>query len=317
MMRGFAAIVVVVFALGLAVGLRAQEDPGRRPELQDHLASRYRLTTVGPGILGITGKPGSIRHAGGIVVLRRPGIYGCLKRDNPAFYAIREGKAEIFRGSQDASLEAGEKFYVHSVFVGSDVVTLGLVSVRTFSTAKGSGPLWVGLSFFLPPASLAQGDIDTVNRVLDQWVLPEESYRSPAPPAVAPEPAPAPAPPSELKPGMTRDQVLSALGQPRREVSFGTKTWLTYPGLVVLLEQGKLTSVDRSGQPPAKVSVTSEPDAADVYVDASFVSSTPATLELPAGTYKVSVRLPGYKEWEREVRVLGGSEITLRARLEK
>jgi hypothetical protein len=85
---------------------------------------------------------------------------------------------------------------------------------------------------------------------------------------------------------------------------------------VVLLAGGRLTSVDRSGQPPAKVAIVSEPDGADVYLDGTFVSSTPATLELPAGTYQVSVRLTGYQEWKRDLRVLGGSELTLRPRLE-
>ncbi len=61
----------------------------------------------------------------------------------------------------------------------------------------------------------------------------------------------------------------------------------------------------------------SEPDGADVYLGESFVGSTPATLELPAGTYKVNVRLPGFKDWQRDVQVLGGSELTLRARLDK
>jgi len=63
--------------------------------------------------------------------------------------------------------------------------------------------------------------------------------------------------------------------------------------------------------------VRSEPDGADVYLGANFVGSTPATLELPTGIYKVSLRLSGYKDWQREVQVPGGSELTLRAHLEK
>jgi hypothetical protein len=54
-----------------------------------------------------------------------------------------------------------------------------------------------------------------------------------------------------------------------------------------------------------------------VFLGDNFVGSTPATLELPAGSYKVSVRLAGFKDWQRDVQVLGGSELTLRARLEK
>src|SRR3989338_7924916 len=114
-------------------------------------------------------------------------------------------------------------------------------------------------------------------------------------PAPAPAPGPAPpAPPSELTPGMSRDAVVAAMGAPQREVSFGARTWLSYAGLVVLLEQGKLTAVDRSGQPPAKVQVVAEPDGADGFLNGSFVTPPPAPLELPAGTYQVSMRLPGY-----------------------
>ena len=305
-----------MLAFGFAAGLLAQQGPARRQELQQHLENRYRLTVVGPGILGLTGSRGTIRRAGGVVVLRREWIEGSLDRDNPALFAIREGKTEMYRGHKDAAIGAGEKFYVYSVQVGSDVVTLGMLSVRSISTPQGIGQLRTGLSFFFLADVLAQGDLDSVNRVLDQWVVPEESYRNQSTQA-PPQPEPPPAPPSELKSGMSREEVVATLGPPRREVSFGARTWLTYPALVVVLEQGKLTTVDRSGQPPAKVAVTSEPDGADIYVDASFIGSTPALLELPAGTYKVSVRLSGYKDWERELRVLGGSEITLRARLEK
>ena len=123
--------------------------------------------------------------------------------------------------------------------------------------------------------------------------------------------------PADLKPGMSKEEVVAALGPPRREVSFGQRTWLHYGSLVAVLEAGRLASVDRSGQPPTKVTIVSEPDGADVYLDGTFVSSTPATLELSAGNYQVSVRLPGYPDWKRDVRVLSGSEITLRARLEK
>lgn len=312
----FAAVVGLVLACCFEPGIAAQQDPGRRPELQQHLENHYRLTVVGPGLLGLTGSRSTIRRAGGVVVVRRAGIDGSLDRESPALSALREGKAEMYRGRKDAAVAPGERFYVYSLQVGSDVVTLGLVSVRTISTSGGSGPLWTGLSFFFPPEALAEGNLEVVYRVMDQWVVPEESYRL-AGGQSAPEPEPPPAPPSELKPGMTRDEVVAALGPARREVSFGARTWLTYTALVVVLEQGKLVSVDRSGQPPAKVSVASEPDGAEIYVDSSFVGSTPASLELPAGTYKVSVRLSSYKDWERELKVLGGSEITLRARLEK
>lgn len=316
-MRRMAGLAGLVFLAGLVAGQAATAGPGRRADVQASLEQRYRLTVVGTKLLGLSGSRGTIQRAGGVVVLRRDGLQGSFNPDMPASFALREGAAEMFRGRNDAPLPPGEKFYVHSIYVGSDLVTLGLVSVRTVSGSGATGQLWAALSFFVPPAALEQADLSSIYRVVDPWLLPEESMRAEETrPAEAP-PAPAPQPAAELKAGMTRDEVVSALGPPGREVSFGERAWLTYPGLVVLLEKGRLASVDRSGQPPARVNVVSEPDGADVFLDGSFVSSTPATLDLPAGTYRVSVRLEGYGAWEREVRVLAGSGLTLRARLEK
>ena len=52
-------------------------------------------------------------------------------------------------------------------------------------------------------------------------------------------------------------------------------------------------------------------------MDGSFVGSTPARLELGAGTHAVSIKAPGYLEWKRELRVLAGSEVSLQVSLEK
>jgi len=316
-MRKVDGAVAVLLVAALAGA--AAEPASRRADVERALRQRYRLTLVGTGMFGLTGDRASIREAGGILNLRRAGLQGSLDPDQPASFHVRQGQAQAARGGQDVALPVGEKFYLHSLYVGSDVIVLGLLSARTVSTPRGAGPVWLALNFFFPAATLADANLGQILPALDQWLLPEEGLRpvlqepAPAPP---PEPPP-PAVPSELKPGMSRQEVVAALGPPQREVSFGARTWLSYAGLVALLEQGKLTAVDRSGQPPAHVRVLSEPEGADVFLDGSFVSSTPATLELPAGTYVVSVRLPGYGEWQRELRVLAGSELTVRARLEK
>lgn len=314
-MRKVDGAVAVLLVAALAGA--AAEPASRRADVERALKQRYRLTLVGAGMLGLTGDRASIREAGGILNLRRAGLQGSLDANQPASFHIRQGQAQAARGGQDVALPVGEKFYLHSLYVGSDVIVLGLLSARTVSTPRGAGPVWLALNFFFPPATLADANLGQILPALDLWLLPEEGLRP-----LLQEPAPAPGPPppavpSQLKPGMSREEVVAALGPPQREVSFGARTWLSYAGLVALLEQGKLTSVDRSGQPPAKVQVVSEPDGADVFLDGSFVGSTPATLELPAGTYQVSVRLPGYGEWQRELRVLAGSELTVRARLEK
>jgi len=313
-------LVPLLFAVAITAGAQKDSSAGeRRGELEQVLKQRYRLTAIGPGILGLTGGAGSIRKAGGIVELRREGFYGSLERNGAATMSVRGDAVEVTRGQKDFAFPAGEQFYVHSLFVGQDVVSFGLLSTRAIPTPRGTGRLWATIDFFMAAETLASVNANAVMQVTDQWLLPEgQRPAAAAPPAATPAPAPpAPAPRADLKAGMTREEVVAALGPPQREVSYGQRTWLTYPGMVVVLENGKLVAVDRSGQPPAKVVVRSEPDGADVFLSDSFVGSTPATLELPAGTYKVSVRLAGHKDWQREVQVLGGSELTLRARLEK
>lgn len=309
-------LVTVSFALA--------QDQGRRSEIEDSLQSRYRLTTLGGGVMGIRGE-NSIRRAGGIVVLVRDGLYGAYDRRRLASNAIQNGQASVFSGDKEVALAQGEKFYVTSVYVGSDVVSLGLLSVRMIPGNNKSSQVWASVNFFLTKEILDQGDIGKVSAVIDQWVLPEGAGAGA--PAAAPQPqlpstpAAQPAAPSrsaaDLKPGMTRDEIVHALGSPLEEVSFGENHWLTYPGVTITLKDGKLEGVERNAQALVPVNVTSDPDAAEVYVDGSFVSSTPAVFRLPSGTYKVAVKMSGYAAWEREVKILPGAEVRLVAKLSK
>jgi hypothetical protein len=65
------------------------------------------------------------------------------------------------------------------------------------------------------------------------------------------------------------------------------------------------------------ISVSAIPDGADISVDSSFVGNAPATLKLSAGKHVISVSQQGYKTWSREVSVLPGSAVNLKASLEK
>jgi hypothetical protein len=66
-----------------------------------------------------------------------------------------------------------------------------------------------------------------------------------------------------------------------------------------------------------KIILASVPDGADVYVDDSFVGNTPATLKLPAGKHTVKVSQSGYAAWTKEISVFAGSEVNMKATLEK
>jgi len=68
---------------------------------------------------------------------------------------------------------------------------------------------------------------------------------------------------------------------------------------------------------PASLSVTSNPDGADIYSDDAFVGNTPATLKLKPGKHTIRVTMKGYKDWSREITVQAGSEAHLAAKLEK
>ncbi len=74
-------------------------------------------------------------------------------------------------------------------------------------------------------------------------------------------------------------------------------------------------------QPPqpegnGTVSITSDPDGAEIFVDDKFFGDAPATLKLPAGAHSIVLKLPGRADWRRTLDVLKGNKTTLKAILE-
>lgn len=67
----------------------------------------------------------------------------------------------------------------------------------------------------------------------------------------------------------------------------------------------------------ATISVSSNPDGADVYADDAFVGNAPATLKLSPGKHIVKVTMAGHKDWSREITAIAGSEAHLKVDLEK
>ena len=72
-----------------------------------------------------------------------------------------------------------------------------------------------------------------------------------------------------------------------------------------------------SAQKLGTVVVESNPPNADVYLDSAFVGNAPATLKVPSGKHTIRVALNGYKEWSKEISILGDSEVKLVANLER
>jgi hypothetical protein len=105
------------------------------------------------------------------------------------------------------------------------------------------------------------------------------------------------------------------------------KDWATHGAdmrAAVLAAQTKATNAQPTGPSPAvtavstgKLSVTSIPDGADIEIDGTFVGNTPSALQVAEGDRAVTVKKNGFKDWERKLKVGGGSSVHLNAELEK
>jgi hypothetical protein len=65
------------------------------------------------------------------------------------------------------------------------------------------------------------------------------------------------------------------------------------------------------------VNVTAADDACEISVDGAFVGNTPARVKLAEGSHLVEVKKSGFKDYRRQIKISAGSELTLRAVLEK
>jgi len=65
------------------------------------------------------------------------------------------------------------------------------------------------------------------------------------------------------------------------------------------------------------LSISSNPDGAEIYADEEFVGNAPSNLKLKAGKHSIKVKANGYKDWSRDLTVYAGSETRLIATLEK
>src|SRR5580658_1814195 len=67
----------------------------------------------------------------------------------------------------------------------------------------------------------------------------------------------------------------------------------------------------------AKLQIDSNPPAADIEVDGSFVGNTPSDVQVSEGEHTVTVKKSGFKNWERKLKSSAGSSVHISAELEK
>ncbi len=64
------------------------------------------------------------------------------------------------------------------------------------------------------------------------------------------------------------------------------------------------------------VSISSDPDGAEIFVDEKFHGNTPAMLKLSTGSHAIVLKFPGHADWRRTLEVLKSSKTSLKATLD-
>jgi hypothetical protein len=303
---------IALFALVASATFSQQSEV--QSNLQEGIQARYRITVVGASAFGLKGGEDSIRKLGGTILVMKKGLFGAMDRKEITSNSIKAGQRSLLGGKEDIELQPGERFYANSVRVGPDFVSVGLLSVDPRTMQGRVGRVWAAVNFFFPPEVIKTGDLKAINSAMDQWLLPADSLPNmPANPVKTFAVAAASLPPTfELKPGMTREEVTGGLGNPAQTITFGNRTWLTYPALVAVLEDGKLTRVDRAEDSAGKLSLSGDAGA-EIYVDGELSGTTPASLRVPVGSHKVELKSQGKTVWAQDVRVFPGADINVKA----
>ncbi len=306
--------VVVGLLLAVCAVHASAQQSGVQSNLQEAIQARYRITVVGPSAFGLKGGDDSIRKLGGTILVMKKGLYGAMDRKEITSNSIADGKRTLLGGKEDVELQPGDRFYTNSVRVGQDFISVGLLSVDPRNMPGRVGRVWAAVNFFFKPDVIKTGDLKTINAAMDQWLLPADSLPNmPSNPTKTFAVAGASLPPTvDLKPGMTREEVVGGLGNPAQQITFGNKTWLTYPALVAVLEDGKLATVDRAEDSAGKLALSGDPGS-EVYIDGELAGTTPTSLRVPVGSHKVEVKTQGKTVWAQDVHVFPGAEVNVKA----
>jgi S1-C subfamily serine protease len=112
----------------------------------------------------------------------------------------------------------------------------------------------------------------------------------------------------------TQKEFVSGDGRPLQGIGFALSS---NDLLSVLRRFYPDTSLGPNPQPESrgkgKVSITSNLEGADIYIDGKFVGNTPATFNLPSGSHSIAVKGQDGTTWQRDLEVLEDSDVKVNA----
>jgi S1-C subfamily serine protease len=116
----------------------------------------------------------------------------------------------------------------------------------------------------------------------------------------------------------TKKEFLSNDGRVLQGIGFA----LSSSDLIAIVQRffPNITQMEGNQEPHAgkgRVSIETDLEGADIYIDGKLVGETPATFVLPSGQHQIEVKDTDGHIWTRDLDVLDDSDVKLRARLPK
>jgi len=169
----------------------------------------------------------------------------------PEKYRLQEQLDERTFGDSEARasaldrLVAGERLYTSRFYTSRDGLVFYLISpsITRFGSSVRPGEkkfFGVKFTFEFPLDMMKSGDYEAVVKEVNKYFLPVSEYRAAL---QAAEEQKKPPRRIEIRPGISEEEIINALGAPEQTIVFGNKTILNYPGISVELEDNRATDV--------------------------------------------------------------------------
>ena len=244
-----AAQIVALIAVGVMSGFAATPQEGAPPSLKEQLQAQYKLAK-----LECNSGQAAVKEPGTVLVIQQAGILGVSPRSMvlaPAVYKDGSlhppgGLATAMAGKDTSQLPVGDKVYVTKIDANlkKDRVTFRIIECDACNGTAQPSSYKADIFFEFPKGSLQTTSVPDVEDTIAKVFAIDTPTTEAQPPAPAPQgPPPAQAPPASIQLGQTIDQVVAALGQPKKTVDLGSKKIYVYKDLKVTFVNGKVTDV--------------------------------------------------------------------------